>query len=107
MAGQDNVRRHAAQDIEGSKRLRGVLVQAGRHDLRTDPAGERIPGDQRVAGQEDPAPFDQKRCAARRVPRGMHGPRLARIDSKPDTAKIGSADRVEVHHAQLLAVIGV
>ena len=31
----------------------------------------------------------------------------ARIDSGPDTAKIGSADRVEVHHARLLAVIGV
>ena len=31
----------------------------------------------------------------------------ARIDSRPDTAKIGSADRVEVHHARLLAVIGV
>ena len=32
---------------------------------------------------------------------------FARIDSRPDTAKIGSADRVEVHHARLLAVIGV
>src|SRR6266403_5752432 len=31
----------------------------------------------------------------------------ARIDSRPDTAKIGSAERVEVHHARLLAVIGV
>jgi hypothetical protein len=31
----------------------------------------------------------------------------ARIDSRPDTAKIGPADRVEVHHARLLAVIGV
>ena len=31
----------------------------------------------------------------------------AQIDSRPDTAKIGSADRVEVHHARLLAVIGV
>ena len=31
----------------------------------------------------------------------------ARIDSRPDTAKIGSVDRVEVHHARLLAVIGV
>src|SRR5258708_16100339 len=31
----------------------------------------------------------------------------ARIDSRPDTAKIASADRVEVHHARLLAVIGV
>ena len=31
----------------------------------------------------------------------------ARIDSRPDTAKIGSAGRVEVHHARLLAVIGV
>jgi hypothetical protein len=31
----------------------------------------------------------------------------ARIDSGPDTAKIGSANRVEVHHARLLAVIGV
>jgi hypothetical protein len=31
----------------------------------------------------------------------------ARIDSRPDTAKIGSADRVEVQHARLLAVIGV
>ena len=31
----------------------------------------------------------------------------ARIDSRPDTAKIGSADRVEVHHARLLAVVGV
>ena len=31
----------------------------------------------------------------------------ARIDSRPDIAKIGSADRVEVHHARLLAVIGV
>ena len=31
----------------------------------------------------------------------------ARIDSRPDTAKTGSADRVEVHHARLLAVIGV
>jgi hypothetical protein len=31
----------------------------------------------------------------------------ARIDSRPDTAKIGSADRVEVHHARLLAAIGV
>src|SRR5258706_894363 len=31
----------------------------------------------------------------------------ARIDSRPDKAKIGSADRVEVHHARLLAVIGV
>src|SRR5712671_2191247 len=30
-----------------------------------------------------------------------------RIDSGPDTAKIGSADRVEVHHARLLTVIGV
>jgi hypothetical protein len=31
----------------------------------------------------------------------------ARIDCGPDTAKIGSADRVEVHSARLLAVIGV
>jgi hypothetical protein len=31
----------------------------------------------------------------------------ARIDSRPDKAKIGSADRVEVHHARLLATIGV
>jgi hypothetical protein len=31
----------------------------------------------------------------------------ARIDSRPDTAKIGLADRVEVHRARLLAVIGV
>jgi len=31
----------------------------------------------------------------------------ARINSRPDTAKIGSADRVAVHHARLLAVIGV
>jgi hypothetical protein len=31
----------------------------------------------------------------------------ARIDSRPDTAKIASADRVGVHHARLLAVIGV
>src|SRR5258708_33875041 len=31
----------------------------------------------------------------------------ARIDAGPDTAKIGSADRVPVHHARLLAVIGV
>ena len=31
----------------------------------------------------------------------------ARIDSRPDTAKIGSVDRVEVHHARLLAVIGI
>lgn len=30
-----------------------------------------------------------------------------RIDSRLDTAKIGSTDRVEVHHARLLAVIGV
>ena len=30
----------------------------------------------------------------------------ARIDSRPDTAKIGSAGRVEVHHARLLAVMG-
>jgi hypothetical protein len=29
------------------------------------------------------------------------------IDAGPDTAKIGSADRVQVHHARLLAVIGV
>jgi len=31
----------------------------------------------------------------------------ARIDSRPDTAKMGSANRVEVHHARLSAVIGV
>ena len=31
----------------------------------------------------------------------------ARIDSRLDTAKIGSAGRVEVRHARLLAVIGV
>jgi len=31
----------------------------------------------------------------------------ARIDSRPRTAKIGPAGRVEVHHARLLAVIGV
>ena len=31
----------------------------------------------------------------------------ARIDAGPDTAKIGSADRVLVHHARLIAVIGV
>ena len=31
----------------------------------------------------------------------------ARINSKFDTAKIGSAGRVEVHHARLLAVMGV
>jgi hypothetical protein len=30
----------------------------------------------------------------------------ARIDAGPDTAKIGSADRVQVHHARLIAVIG-
>ena len=30
-----------------------------------------------------------------------------RIDAGPDTAKIGSADRVQVHHARLIAVIGV
>jgi hypothetical protein len=30
----------------------------------------------------------------------------ARIDSRPDTAKIGSADRVEVHHARLLELLG-
>ena len=34
-------------------------------------------------------------------------PSCARIDSRPDTAKIGSADRVEVHHARLLAAIGI
>ena len=31
----------------------------------------------------------------------------ARIDSRPYTAKIGPAGRVEVHHALLFAVIGV
>ena len=31
----------------------------------------------------------------------------ARIDSRLDTAKMGSDGRVEVHHARLLAVIGV
>ena len=31
----------------------------------------------------------------------------ARINSRPDTAKIGSANRVDVHHARLLAVVGV
>ena len=31
----------------------------------------------------------------------------ARIDAGPDTAKIGSADRVQVHHARLIEVIGV
>jgi hypothetical protein len=31
----------------------------------------------------------------------------ARIDAGPDKAKIGSADRVQVHHARLIAVIGV
>ena len=31
----------------------------------------------------------------------------ARIDSRLDTVKIGSADRVEVHRARLLAIIGV
>ena len=31
----------------------------------------------------------------------------ARIDSRPDTAKIGPAGRAEVHRARLLAVIGV
>ena len=31
----------------------------------------------------------------------------ARINSRPDTAKIGSANRVEVHYARLLAVVGV
>ena len=31
----------------------------------------------------------------------------ARIDAGPDTAKIGSANRVQVHHARLIAVIGV
>src|SRR5271169_2384652 len=31
----------------------------------------------------------------------------ARIDSRLDTAKIGSAGRVEVHRVRLLAVIGV
>ena len=31
----------------------------------------------------------------------------ARIDAGSDTAKIGSADRVQVHHARLIAVIGV
>ena len=31
----------------------------------------------------------------------------ARIDAGPDTEKIGSADRVQVHHARLIAVIGV
>ena len=31
----------------------------------------------------------------------------ARIDAGPHTAKIGSADRVQVHHARLIAVIGV
>ena len=30
----------------------------------------------------------------------------ARIDAGPDTAKIGSADRVQVHHARLLALLG-
>jgi hypothetical protein len=31
----------------------------------------------------------------------------ARIDSRLDTAKMGSDGRVEVHHTRLLAVIGV
>jgi hypothetical protein len=31
----------------------------------------------------------------------------ARIDREPNTAKIGSADRVEVHRAPLLAVVAV
>ena len=30
----------------------------------------------------------------------------ARIDSRPDTAKIGSDGRVEVHRARLRAVVG-
>jgi hypothetical protein len=45
--------------------------------------------------------------AVRTVTVAQHGPRFARIDSGPDTVKIGSAGHVEVHHAPLLAVIGV
>ena len=64
--------------VEGSKRLRSVAVEARRHDLWADPAGQRIAGRQHVAGQQHPPSLQQQRGTPWGVPRGMDRARLAR-----------------------------
>src|SRR6266581_9169886 len=54
VARQEHVGRDAVQAVQRPHRQRRVLVEAGGHDLRTEPAGERVAGHQRVAGQQHP-----------------------------------------------------
>ena len=51
--GQQQVRVDPAQRVQRGERLGRVRVQPGRHDLRTEPAGERVLRGQDVAGQQD------------------------------------------------------
>jgi hypothetical protein len=52
--GQYQVRVDPEQRVQRGERLGAVLVQPVRHDLRADPAGERILRGQDVAGDQRP-----------------------------------------------------
>ena len=65
------------QRVQRGERLAGVRVQPGRHDLRAEPAGQRILRGHDVAGEQGPAALDQDRRAARCVAGRVYRPRAA------------------------------
>ena len=75
--GEQDIRRDPCQVVQRAHRLSGIAVQPGRHDLRAEPAGQRIMGDKRVAGEQGAPGFEEQRGAARGVAGRMHRTRTA------------------------------
>jgi hypothetical protein len=67
--GQQQVRLDTEQRVQRGERLGAVLVQPVWHDLRADPAGERVLHGQHVAGDQDRRP-----AGARTVTAALSGP---------------------------------
>src|SRR5215470_8670805 len=69
---EDYPRVEVLQGAERGQGLGRVAGEPGGHDLRADPAGQRIAGDQAVAGEQDSPGFEEQRGAAWRVAGDVH-----------------------------------
>src|SRR5215470_3514686 len=69
---EDYLRVEVLQGAERGKGLGRVAVEPGGHDLRAGPAGQRIVGDQGVAGEQGSPGFEEQHGVAWRVPGDVH-----------------------------------
>src|SRR5215470_15412128 len=74
---EDYPRVEVLQGAERGQGLGRVAGEPGGHDLRADPAGQRIAGDQGVAGEQGSLGFEEQHGVAWCVPGDVHCPGFA------------------------------